>query len=97
MTSSQPRPAFGASGPSSRSSSLSSHSLGAIESSLRQHEQFQPGEPPSPLRCFLGALTRKKPLDGRTDTSLNRCLNLLDLTSLGEHLVDSPSYFASMH
>ena len=37
----------------------------------------------SPLGCFIEALTRKKPLDGRTNTSLNRCLTLLDLTTLG--------------
>jgi amino acid transporter len=38
---------------------------------------------PGPFRYLLNALARKKPLDERTDTCLNRCLNLLDLTSLG--------------
>ena len=32
---------------------------------------------------LIEALGRKKPLDGRTYTNLNRCLNLLDLTALG--------------
>lgn len=37
----------------------------------------------SPLRCFVNALTRKKPLDCRTDTELNRCLSFTQLTALG--------------
>lgn len=81
---------FSASSPSS-SRSNSSQSLGVIENSLRHYERNQPtGGQPSPLRCFLGALIRKKPLDGRTDTNLKRCLNLLDLTSLGKcHLFEA--------
>lgn len=50
----------------------------------RQKQEPQDcGQTTSPIRCFLQALGRKKPLDGRTDTNLNRCLNLLDLTTLG--------------
>lgn len=72
---------------SEASTSSSNSSPGSIEDSLKQHQllelNYQKDEP-SPLRCFLNALTRKKPLDCRTDTSLNRCLNLVDLTALGK-------------
>lgn len=57
---------------------------------LQAHDKRQANEiggrgaaEPSPFGCFLQALFRKKPLDCRTDTHLNRCLNLLDLTALG--------------
>lgn len=58
----------------------------AIETTLRQHEQAggDNNNIPNPFVGFLEAFTRKKPLDGRTDTHLNRCLNLLDLTTLGK-------------
>lgn len=53
---------------------------------------------PTPLGCFLNALTRKKPLDCRTDTKLNRCLNLLDLTALGKfNNTNSHSYQATLN
>lgn len=69
----------------SSSSNLKSSS-GSIEASLRQHElQNHRREEPNPLRCFANALIRKKPLDCRTDTNLNRCLNLVDLTALGKY------------
>lgn len=68
-------------------SSSSSSPGGSIEASLKQHQllelNYQKDEP-SPLKCFVNALTRKKPLDCRTDTNLNRCLNLIDLTALGK-------------
>lgn len=58
----------------------------AIETTLRQHEQdrVDNNNIPNPFVGFLEAFTRKKPLDGRTDTHLNRCLNLIDLTTLGK-------------
>lgn len=40
-------------------------------------------QPDGRLKRFVWALTRKKPLDDRTETNLNRCLNLVDLTALG--------------
>lgn len=57
-----------------------------IETTLRQHEQAGNNNCDifSPFNGFLEAFTRKKPLDGRTETTLNRCLNLLDLTTLGK-------------
>lgn len=64
-----------------------SFEIGIIEQTLRQQEQSSIDRlrnQPSPLKCFFMALTRKKPLDTRTDTNLNRCLDLLDLTTLGK-------------
>lgn len=89
------RPRSGSSSQASSSSGSNSDSgspLGTIEATLRQHELLklnQQKDEPSPLRCFVNALTRKKPLDCRTDTSLNRCLNLVDLTALGEYRAPS--------
>lgn len=68
-----------------RASGSGSSSADSVEAALRQHEQLRPNShSPGPLRCFFNALVRKKPLDCRTDTNLNRCLNLLQLTALGE-------------
>lgn len=72
---------------SSSSAASSSSTPGSVEASLRQHQLLNPNnqrKEPSPFGCFINALTRKKPLDCRTDTSLNRCLNLVDLTALGK-------------
>lgn len=64
--------------------SESTSGAAVIETSLRHHEQrLAEDRLPSPMSCFFSALSRKKPLDCRTDTSLNRCLNLLQLTALG--------------
>lgn len=75
---------LGGRGSASSSSSDSAGSAdNALGSSLRQHQNYQDPQP-GPFKCFLEALSRKKPLDCRTDTNLNRCLNLLDLTALGK-------------
>lgn len=62
-----------------------SSNVGIIEQNLRQQEQLNNQQNQiSPLRCFFKALSRKKPLDTRTETNLHRCLDLIDLTTLGE-------------
>lgn len=71
---------------SRRSTTEVESAIVAIETTLRQHEKGANKNCDifSPFNGFLEAFTRKKPLDGRTETNLNRCLNLLDLTTLGK-------------
>lgn len=52
--------------------------------SQSQDQNQEQQDKTSPLSYLYWALTRKKPLDRRTETNLNRCLGLLDLTTLGE-------------
>lgn len=70
-------------------SNNSNNSTHMINNQQQQQQAAQSNDKRSPLAGFYWALTRKKPLDRRTETNLNRCLGLLDLTTLGNYIINA--------